>query len=506
MLNANLELLRSRFPRVASAIEGANIEGTEFAAARNGRLTAKVTDAARGPQMLYSGVEPERAARRDVERWSPAGGGGIVALGAGLGYHVFALAERFPDRPLAAAEARADLILKSMETFDWTPLLKRNDFILLGPGDVVSALPAAFRDPRPDVFTHPVLFKLDMPFYYPFWRELTAEASVPGRLRVLSFACNGDVAPYSLTDIQETLRDMGHDVRVADLRGITREREFTDAVRNAAVEYCPDIVVTVGAVGVCDDVLGRLGVPVAAWFMDNPFGQLAFSAGEDGPRAELLGDTFFAFSWDEYYVPLLMERGVRAHYLPLATNPKVHYPRAATPEEQERYGADISFVGTADRGDDRDYRFVHVRELAGLDVALWGGQGWRLLGDRNFRYRGRADNRAEAPLIYSSSKINLNLTAPQLVTALPIRIFDSLACEGFVLTDRREDLSRLFGPDEGFAIFESKAELREMAEHYLSHPEERAATARRGREAVLARHTYRHRLETMLGIVFNDKE
>ncbi len=502
-----MELLRGGFPHIASAIEGAaRAGGTEFMGARNGQLTARVADAARGPQLLYSGVEPERAARRDIERWSPAGDGGIVVLGAGLGYHVFALAERFPGRPLAAVEARADLLMKSMEAFDWSPLLKRNDFILLGPGDGVSSLPATFRNPATGVFTHPVLFKLDMLFYYPFWRALTGAASAAGKLRALSFACRGDVAPFTLTDIQDTLRDMGHDVRVLDLTGMTRAREFSDALRSTAMEYCPDLVVTVGTVGVCDDVLGRLGVPVAAWFMDNPFGQLAFSADEDGPRPELLGDSFFAFSWDEHYVPRLKERGVRAHYLPLASNPRVHYPRESSPEAAERYGSDVSFVGTADRGDDRDYRLAHVRELAGLDVALWGGQGWRLLADTGFSYRGRADNREEAPLIYSLSKINLNLTAPQLITALPIRIFDSLACGGFVLTDWRDDLSRLFDPDEGFAVFETKAELREMAEHYLAHPEERAAIARRGRDAVLARHTYRHRLETMLGIIFNDEK
>ncbi|MFA6448786.1 MAG: glycosyltransferase [bacterium] len=474
----------------------------EFLVARNGCLTAKYDDPALGPLTLYSIVDPMRAARRDLERWRSGGAGVIVALGVGLGYHLFPLADRYPGRKIVAIEARPALLRKSFEINDWSSLLKRPDFILADAESAASELRALNRDSAPAVFYHPVLFKLDMGFYFPIRKELTVGRGAFGRLRIMSFNARGDLVPYTLLDIHETLREMGHEVHSVDISAVKRQRELSDAVRHAAESFQPDFVVTVGPVGLCDDIIGRLGAPVAAWFMDNPFQQLALNEGEEGPRPKMLGDNFYAFSWDESYVPELRERGVRAYYLPLATNPRIHYPREATPDALSRYGSEISFIGTADRQDDRDYRLAYVGSLDGFDVGLWGGPGWRLVQGPGFRYRGRADNRNEGPIIYSLSKINLNLTTRQLITSIPIRVFDILACGGFLLTDSRKDLQRLFDPGADLAVFDSKSELRALAEHYIDNPEMRKKIALHGRQTVLARHTFRHRLEEMLKIIF----
>jgi spore maturation protein CgeB len=505
MFATNFPIFRARFPEYAALVAAAQpSEDTEFVTARNGLPTAKVTDPIHGPQTLCSAMDPERAALRDLERWAPGDAKAVVVLGVGLGYHLFAVAERYPGLPLAAVEARPLLIRKSLEARDWWPLLKRRDFTLCAPGGAAAALAAMRLPPNPAVFVHPALFKIDMRAYFPLRKELLSGGG-DGKLRALSFIARGDLVPHTLADIHETLREMGHHVHSADISGVTREKELGDIVRRAAEDSQPDFVVTVGAVGLCEDVVGRLGVPVAAWFMDNPFGQLAFKKDEEGPRPELLGDKFIAFSWDEHYVPELEAHGVRAHYLPLATNPAVYFPRQATPEQRRSYGADISFIGTADRADDRNYRLACAGALDGRDVALWGGSGWRILQGEGFRYCGRADNRAECPLIYSLSKINLNFTAGQLVTALPIRVFDILACGGFLITDAREDLMRLFKPGADLIVFDDPKSLPAKVDYYLNRPEERARIAEHGRETVLARHTFRRRMDAMLRVIFEQE-
>ncbi len=321
----------------------------------------------------------------------------------------------------------------------------------------------------------------------------------------MSFAGRGDLIPYTLMDVQETLRDLGHDVMVVDVSKVSREREFFDTVWAAAMDYCPDFVITMDALGICDEVLGRLGVPVAAWFFDNPMKILGFGADDGRTRPEHMGDKFYVFSWDEHYVPLLEEKGVRAFYLPLATNPRIYHPREGDTEDRARFEADVSFIGTAKRDADSEYRLGMVESLDGLDVALWGS-GWERAGGVSFRVCGRADNRTETPLVYSLSKINLNFTTSQLVTALPMRVFDILACGGFLLTDYRSDLDRLFEPGRDLVVFRSRAELRELAEYYLAHPEERAEIARRGREKVSGRNTLSHRIEYILETIFGDGE
>ena len=71
-----------------------------------------------------------------------------------------------------------------------------------------------------------------------------------------------------------------------------------------------------------------------------------------------------------------------------------------------------------------------MKELAdrGVEIYLFGNSQWGSLNHPGIRFHGFADNRTECPDIYSQSKINLNITNEQLLTSLPVRIFDVGAC------------------------------------------------------------------------------
>ena len=76
------------------------------------------------------------------------------------------------------------------------------------------------------------------------------------------------------------------------------------------------------------------------------------------------------------------------------------------------------------------------------------------------------------------------------------RIYDVLASGGFVLTDPVAGLELEF--DGAVATWTNAADLRASVERYLAEPELRRAMSERGREAVLARHTFAHRAETLV--------
>ena len=69
---------------------------------------------------------------------------------------------------------------------------------------------------------------------------------------------------------------------------------------------------------------------------------------------------------------------------------------------------------------------------------------------------------------------------------------------GFLLSNFQADYLDMFVPGEDFVYYESKEDLLQKIDYYLTHEEERAAIARNGHDKVAAAHTYRHRVREML--------
>jgi spore maturation protein CgeB len=81
------------------------------------------------------------------------------------------------------------------------------------------------------------------------------------------------------------------------------------------------------------------------------------------------------------------------------------------------------------------------------------------------------------------------------------KLFEAMACRAFVLSDNQKDARALFEDGRHMVFFKDVKELRKKIEYYLSHAEERMAIAQKGCEEVLARHTYRHRIERILSMM-----
>ncbi len=166
--------------------------------------------------------------------------------------------------------------------------------------------------------------------------------------------------------------------------------------------------------------------------------------------------------------------GVAAEWLPLACDPAVHGQR---PGERLR---DVAFVGN-----------------------LIGEERIRLLHLIQARYSNSFQGKAyfeEMAQVYSSARIGFNRSIADDVN---MRVFEVLCSGAMLLTNRLagSGLSELFRANEQIVEYSSEDELFEKLAYYLNHEAERERIAAAGRAAVLARHTYRHRLETILDVV-----
>lgn len=108
---------------------------------------------------------------------------------------------------------------------------------------------------------------------------------------------------------------------------------------------------------------------------------------------------------------------------------------------------------------------------------------------------------SEMPQIFRSSEINLNMTIPNIHTGIPLRIWDILGCEGFLLTNYQTELSDYFSFGIHLDVFESTAELKEKTDFYLKNASVRSKIKHDGYALICKEHTYQRRIQQMLSVL-----
>ncbi len=116
----------------------------------------------------------------------------------------------------------------------------------------------------------------------------------------------------------------------------------------------------------------------------------------------------------------------------------------------------------------------------------------------NVNTHGSVDYWTEMPLVFANSKINLNMTIPNIKSGIPLRVWDVLGCGGFLLTNYQAELPKYFEIGKDLDIFESDEELVEKCRFYLQHEEKRKRIAQNGYEKVKKYHTVENRLLEIL--------
>ncbi|MBD5641912.1 MAG: glycosyltransferase [Desulfovibrio sp.] len=363
-------------------------------------------------------------------------------------------------------------------------------------------------------------------------------------------ACKKLGIPYRLVMVGEDAVD-----GEAFVRNLLRE----------VLDFRPDCCITlnhmgVDVEGVLMDLLARLELPLASWFVDNPHLIIHLYSKCVSPWTAL-------FTWDEDNIPTLRASGFEhVRYLPLGTDPDRFRPNAGKgrPEWKSR----VSFVGNSmlykvgarlkagrfpapllrafnrvsaafSASEDRAvpdfiashfpdaysaylnlpdnetrlafetavtwkatqiYRNERVAMLLPFRPLIVGDSGWRVEfrhARPQPRYLDPIAYYSDLPAFYSLSEINFNSTSRQMKGAVNQRVFDAPAAGGFVLTDWRPQMAGLFEPDE-MACYHDREEIPGLVSHYLANPKERGRILARARKRVLACHKWEDRLKSML--------
>ncbi|MEL6546617.1 MAG: glycosyltransferase [Myxococcota bacterium] len=348
-------------------------------------------------------------------------------------------------------------------------------------------------------------------------------------------------------DCVSALQDSGH--RVSRVSVHNDVAQLVKELLWAALEAKPDFIFTVNHLGFdaggnLGGLLDEIGLPVAVWYVDYPSFVLSNA---EAPCTELTS----VFCWELDWIESIVARGYQdVQYLPLATNPSVFTPRLgpdtypvsfagssmqyarkkwrkrvpSTSHSVARRMASAMLDGerilpdrvihrfapklAGQRREDllalatwtatAQYRAEILRSVQGTELHIFGDDGWRsILPDCAFH--GAIEYGPKLAQVYRKSTVSLNATSLQMATAVNQRVFDVPATGSFLLTDHQRDIERLFTPGEDVITYRTGDELGALLDRYRSDDRAREAVTLRARRRVLAEHTYRHRMDHVIG-------
>jgi spore maturation protein CgeB len=176
-----------------------------------------------------------------------------------------------------------------------------------------------------------------------------------------------------------------------------------------------------------------------------------------------------------------------AHVLMPYYIPELHQPACSTEDQRHDLECDIAFIGHYEP----DGREQYIRALveAGIHTKLYGEKYWTqsVLGDL-------AEYFGEVHPVYgvdyrnalSGAKIGLCFLSKLNRDTYTCRCFEIPACGTLLLSERTDDLTRMFVEDEEAVFFSSQDELIEKVLWLKSHPEKIEQIAQAGMKRVRA--------------------
>lgn len=166
-----------------------------------------------------------------------------------------------------------------------------------------------------------------------------------------------------------------------------------------------------------------------------------------------------------------------------------------TSEEEKRvFGRELeSYIGAV-----REKELI--KQIIPFGLHLYGNKEWSGFSGDQVRLSGKMEYQ-ELPKLYNASKINLNITCIQNKTSLDQRIFDIGGCGGFVLTDYRPDLGKMFVIGKEVVFYKDIDDLNKKVEYFLDHPDKREEMAFFIQKRVQREHTYLARMEYLIKVV-----
>ncbi len=328
----------------------------EVISSKSGKMTLRIKVKDEPYRAFHSLYDPEAEALMLVEAFHFDGRGILVVLGLGLGYHVWALAEKFPDAPIVVVEAFPE-IDQYFRSHGKVPVSRKEitSLIALPISEVIEKIAKiqeqAGKIPI-SVFSLIPAVSSVREYYTPLLSLLKGRIVSKerwDRLKYLKFQSQClkiaimDVGLFISRELETAARRLGHLVRV-----VTTEEngeESADRWVDRVLDFQPDFVLTVNNYGldrqgILTAFFKSIEMPMASWHVDNPNLIL------QGRFEKNITPYIALFLWDKSYIKALCARGFGSVvYLPLATDETVFKPIPLSPSDMGKYHADVGFVG-----------------------------------------------------------------------------------------------------------------------------------------------------------------
>ena len=113
-------------------------------------------------------------------------------------------------------------------------------------------------------------------------------------------------------------------------------------------------------------------------------------------------------------------------------------------------------------------------------------------------YRGSVDYWEEMPKVFRGTKININMTIPNIKSGVPLRVYDILGAGGFCISNFQAELPMFFENEKHLVWYYNNQDLFEKVDFYKKKDSLREKIARNGYEFVKERCSYEQRIREIL--------
>ena len=293
-----------------------------------------------------------------LEGCNPVAGRLPVLLGAGMGHALAALLEMLsPEQSLAVVDKEEDLLeltgLRAkfpQERIHWFSAQDPDECLrqLARRQAQLGGLPLA-------PLAHPFYLRLDRAYYGALRDAIKAAPQFDFWKRAVRPRCRSASPRLLLMTSKYFL--MGEVVRACEQLGVEHhlltledeevaQTEFVERLLKVVLEFDPDAILTLNHLGVdregvLTELLAKLQLPLASWFVDNPHLILHL-------YDKLVNPWTAIFTWDADNLPGLRELGFEhVFHLPLGTDPERFSPAKSGRPPVAAWRSEVSFVGNS---------------------------------------------------------------------------------------------------------------------------------------------------------------
>ena len=343
---------------------------------------------------------------------------------------------------------------------------------------------------------------------------------------ILGNLSDGQTGLYLL----EACKSVSSNVAAIDIRAIANEINYPESQtvildEVKALKMMPELIIVMKGLEMDYDTL--LGIKnrcpkatIVNWFFDKFL----------GPKPIWEQTQYFDTLrfYDYYFCSLkgvsdkLQSMGFKnAIYLDEACSPSFHACSYYNHFQEQKYGEDISFVGSLGFTNMHTKRIEILQHIIkeGLHIKIWGD----MLGDaksipleiRHAHTGFKAINDAHS-MIANASLINLGIDQDdKLELGYSARLHRVLCAEGLYLTNYVPKLETVFKINlkgepitdkQDLVVYYDNSDMIEKIDFLLSNESLRKQIAKNGKETILKNHTFEMRIKEMLKVIENGKK